>query len=84
MQAVGSKTVAAVAGAPRAAAHGVYGAAQYAVDTLKDAAGYVTGTARAAAAAPRRALDVAAAQLDEGYRKADATGGELLTGLARC
>ena len=84
VQAAGSKTVAAVTGAPRAAVHGVYGAAQYAVDTLKDAAGYVTGTARAAAAAPRRALDAVAAQLDEGYRKADATGGEPRQPQANC
>jgi len=68
-QEAGSKTAAAVRGAPGAAAHGIYATGERALDSLRAAAGYVTGTARHAAGAPKRALDAAVHQLDEGFHK---------------
>ena len=70
-QEAGSCSAAAVRSAPGVLGDKMWSAVEYVLDSLRGAAGYATGTARAAANAPRRALESAAAQFDEGFHRSD-------------
>lgn len=71
VQEAGSRSAAAVRSAPGVLGDKMWSAVEYVLDSLRGAAGYATGTARAAANAPRQALESAAAQFDEGFHRSD-------------
>ena len=72
LQEAGIRSAAAVRSAPGVLGDKIWSALEYVVDSVRGATGYATNTARAAANAPRRALESAAAQFDEGFHKSDA------------